>query len=178
MKLIDDFIPSLNSENFQSEFEKFKIQVENQNSERQKGIIRLLQEAIEKCKDDYQEYYDLTSTKLERTDEWDLNCSIVLNYCEEFGRSESVSIDKVKWNGDLRRFGAIFYKLIETEYISAPKRNNNKINFTELERIFKGVFQFSKKDVATLKDYLNPNDEKFHDDFYRSLNITHLNRHA
>lgn len=69
------------------------------------------------------------------------------------------NFEKIKWLGKPSQLGFIIGMLTELEYIEAPKRKSNDINYTQFAKQIKNVFEIETTE-STLSKYLNLESEK------------------
>ena len=69
------------------------------------------------------------------------------------------SFDKIKWNGKPSQLGFIIGMLTELDFIEAPKRKTNDINYTQFAKQIKNIFEIDTTE-STLSKYLNLDSEK------------------
>ena len=100
---------------------------------------------------------------------------MITNYCNSFFEKNFQSVEPLIWNGDLKRFGALIYTLVEAGYIEIEKLNTGKINFNRLSKLVLKHFKFEKQaDQVYLSKVLNSESDKFDETFYKKIKV--LNR--
>ncbi|MCF6182124.1 hypothetical protein [Lutibacter sp.] len=84
----------------------------------------------------------------------------------EYAENEKTKLDqshtvfkKIKWVGKPSQLGFIIGVLADLDYIEAPKRKSNDINYTQFAKQIKDVFEI-KTTESTLSKYLNLDSEK------------------
>ncbi len=169
---------------FQEIFDDFKTEISGIKPEKARSILNVVRREIQiHLYKDYQDYekgiversLDESRIKLKeyfeeryknRNFTFIVRCDQIISFCTEYFENKSLNDDPIVWKGDFKRFGAIFYTLMEQGYILRKTGKNGKVNYSAYAKLLISHFKFDQKtDHAYLARLVNGADDKFESDF-------------
>lgn len=197
MKVITTLLEAIaiqKESDFQDIFDDFKNEIAGTIPEKARSILKVVKREIEiHLYEEHKDYQKGIFEKSLRDEGIKLNayfktkyhnrdftfivrCEQIIEFCNDYFENKSSAVESILWKGDLKRFGAIFYTLMEQGYILSKTGKNGKVNYSAYAKLLISHFKFDQKtDYAYLARLVNGEDDKFESDFYHKIKVPNLN---